>query len=76
MSCFSSTVSKKFFAIEVSEYSDKESLLHDVFSKQQIRSSELFALDEEQLKQLLLSFEGLVIFPKNLNQEQAFEEVT
>ncbi len=67
---------KRLFAIELEDYQEKERLLHDIFSKQQIGESELFALDHELVSQLLLSFEGNVIYPKDTNQEKAFEEVS
>ncbi len=67
---------KRFFAIEVEDYQDKENLLHDVFSKQRIGDSELFALDYEVAKQLLLSFEGKIIYPKNIDKEKEFDEVS
>lgn len=66
---------KRFFAIELEDYQDKENLLHDVFSKQRIGDSELFALDYEIARQLLLSFEGDVVYPQNINKEKEFYEV-
>jgi hypothetical protein len=38
---------KRFFAIEMSDYKQKEKLLHEIFNKQKIGDSELFALDYE-----------------------------
>lgn len=67
---------KRFFAIELEDYSDKESLLHDIFNKHQVGESELFALDQDLLRQLLLSFEGKVIYPENLDQEKEFDVVS
>lgn len=67
---------KKFFAIELNDYSDKEGLLHEIFSKHQVGNSELFALDQELVRQLLLSFDGRVIYPLNINKEKQFDEVT
>ena len=66
---------KRFFAIEVVDYEAKESLLHEVFSKHRVGGSELFALDEELARQLLLSFEGNVIYPEHVNKEEEFDEV-
>lgn len=66
---------KRFFAIRLSDYDDKEGLLHEIFSKHQVGSSELFALDQELARQLLLSFEGDVIYPENVNKEKEFDEV-
>lgn len=66
---------KRFFAIELEDYIEKERLLHEIFSKQQIGDSELFALDYDLVRQLLLSFEGKVIYPKDIKQETEFDEV-
>lgn len=67
---------KRFFAMELDDYTDKERLLHEIFSKQQIGDSELFALDYDLVRQLLLSFEGKVVYPKNIKQGVEFDEVT
>ncbi len=67
---------KRFFAIEIDDYQEKERLLHEIFNKQQIGDSELFALDYDLVRQLLLSFEGKVIYPKNVNKEKEFDEVS
>ena len=60
---------KNFFAIELEDYEDKENLLKEIFSKHQVGNSELFALDYELVRQLLLSFDGKVIYPENINKE-------
>jgi hypothetical protein len=67
---------KRFFAIEIDDYKEKERLLHEIFNKQQIGDSELFALDYDLVRQLLLSFEGEVIYPKDVNKEKEFDEVS
>lgn len=67
---------KRFFAIELDDYQAKERLLHEVFSKQQIGDSELFGLDYDLVRELLLSFEGTVIYPKDVNKEKEFNEVS
>lgn len=67
---------KKFFAIELEDYSDKEKLLHEIFSKHRVSDSELFALDMDLVKQLLLSFDGKVIYPAETNKEKDFEKIT
>lgn len=41
---------KKFFAIELEDYGDKELLLHDIFNKHRVGESELFALDQELIQ--------------------------
>lgn len=67
---------KRFFAIELEDYTDKENLLHEVFNKHQVGESELFALDQELLRQLLLSFKGKIIYPENIDQEREFDTVS
>lgn len=66
---------KRFFAIELEDYDDKENLLKEIFSKHQVGTSELFALDQDLARQLLLSFEGKVIYPEKINKEKEFDEV-
>jgi hypothetical protein len=70
---------KRFFAIKVEDYGKKEKLIQKIFNKHKVGKSELFALDQEivkQLKQLLLSFKGEVIYPENINPEKEFKEVS
>ena len=67
---------KRFFAIEVDDYDEKEKLLQEVFEKHQVGESELFALDKDLAKQLLLSFSGKIVYPENADQEKQFDEVT
>jgi len=50
--------------------------LKEIFNKHQVGNSELFALDYELVKQLLLSFEGKVIFPKGTDKEKEFDEIS
>lgn len=64
---------KRRFAIEVDDYDEKESLLHDIFSKSNIPNTELFAIDEDLVVQLLSSFEGEQIFPKSITKEEVFD---
>ncbi len=67
---------KRAFAIEVDDYDDKEKLIHDVFSKHRVGETELFALELDLVRQLLLAFEGKVIFPTDVNKEQQFGAVS
>jgi hypothetical protein len=67
---------KRAFAIELEDYDGKERLLQDIFGKHQVAESELFALDIDLVKQLLLSFEGKIIYPKDSNKEKDFEEIS
>lgn len=64
---------KRFFAIELEDYTEKESLLKEIFNKHQVGNSELFALDYEMARQLLLSFEGTVVYPEAVNKDRAFD---
>lgn len=65
---------KRYFAIELEDYADKEKLLHENFKAQRAGLTELFVADVEIAEQLLLSFNGKVIFPKNTNQAKAFAQ--
>ena len=67
---------KRFFAIELSDYNEKENLLHEIFSKHQVGTSELFALDQDLVRQLLLSFDGTVIYPEKVSKEKEFDVIT
>ncbi|MCX6723422.1 MAG: GIY-YIG nuclease family protein [Candidatus Staskawiczbacteria bacterium] len=67
---------KRFFAIELEDYAEKEALLHDIFNKHRVGESELFALDQELIRQLLLSFKGKIIYPENIDQEKEFDEIS
>lgn len=67
---------KRFFAIELDDYDDKEGLLHEIFSKHQVGDSELFALDQDLVRQLLLSFDGNVIYPEKTDKEKEFDKIT
>lgn len=62
------------FAIEVEDFDSKEVLLHTIFSKSRIGQTELFAADLETIIQLLSSFEGKQVYPKNRTKEEVFEE--
>ena len=64
---------KRCFAIEVDDYDEKESLLHEIFSKSQVGDSELFALNKELVIRLLSSFEGSQFFPKQ-EKKDSFEQ--
>ena len=67
---------KRYFAIEVDDYDEKETLLHDIFSKSQIANTELFALDVDLVVQLLSSFEGKQIYPEDATKEEVFENAS
>lgn len=67
---------KREFAIEVEDYDKKEALLHEVFGRSQVAGSELFSVDLDLAKQLMSSFKGKVIYPKNETQEEVFDNAT
>lgn len=70
------TALKRRFAIEVDDYDDKEKLIDDIFSKSKVHNTELYALDVELVVQLLSSFEGNKIYPKDKTKDQVFDEAT
>lgn len=67
---------KRRFAIEVDEYSEKEDLFKKLFQRSRVADSELYSLDVQQVIQLLSSFEGKQIFPKDETKEEVFEQAT
>lgn len=67
---------KRAFAIEVEEYDEKETLLHTIFEKSQVANTEMFSLDIDIAIQLLSSFEGTVIYPKNESKNDIFNDAT
>ena len=66
---------KRAFAIKVDNYEEKEAMLHNIFSKSQIGNSELFSLDIDLAKQLLSTFEGEIVYPKE-DKEDIFIKAT
>jgi len=55
---------KRFYAVKVDDYIEKEKLIHTIFSKSQVANSELFALDKNLAKDMLDAFEGEIIYPE------------
>lgn len=70
------TALKRYFAIEVEDYDEKEILLHTIFAKSRVADTELFAVDVNVCTQLLASFDGNVIFPKNETKDEIFDTAT
>lgn len=66
---------KRQFAIELDGYDEKEHLIHTLFSKSRIGDSELFSLDIDLAKQLLSSFDGKIIYPKQ-SKDEIFTKAT
>lgn len=67
---------KKEFAIEVSDYNQKEDLIKKLFSRSRVGNSELYSLDLQQVISLLSSFEGKQIYPTNESKQKVFEQAT
>lgn len=67
---------KRKFAIELDEYDEKETLLHTIFEKSQVADTEMFSLDVDIAIQLLSSFEGTIIYPKNQSKTEIFNDAT
>ena len=70
------TALKRYFAIEVDGYDEKEELLHTIFAKSRVGDTELFAVDINVCTQLLSSFDGKVIFPKDETKDEIFDVAT
>ena len=64
------------FAIEIEGFDEKEKLLHEIFSKSRVGTSELFSIDIDLVKQLMASFEGKVIYPTDEKKEDIFSHAT
>lgn len=67
---------KRYFAIEVDDYDEKEIMLDEIFSKSRVLNTELFALDVDLVVQLLSSFDGVQVFPEALSKEEMFDRAT
>ena len=67
---------KREFAIEVDDYLVKEKLLHSIFSSSRVGNTELFSLNLEEAIQLLSSFKGKVIYPKEETEGETFKAAT
>lgn len=65
---------KREFAIEVDDYDEKETLLHDIFERSQVSNSELFSVNLGMVKQLLASFSGIIVYPKSTSAEAEFNK--
>ena len=68
------TALRREFAIKVDNYDEKEKLLHTIFEKSQLADTELFAVDVNQVVQLLSSFDGEMVYPKTEGKSEVFVE--
>ncbi len=70
---------KKFFAIEVEDYKEKERMLHKVLDRYCVGSeksrSELFTFDVELARELLMAFDGRIFYPDIKDKEKEFAEL-
>lgn len=73
---FNITGLKRKFAIEVEDCDEKEIMLDSIFDRNNISGTELFAMDENLAVQLLSSFDGTVIYPKQETKDKIFDEAT
>lgn len=67
---------KRYFAIEVEDYDEKEVMLDEIFSKSRVEDTELFALDVNLVVQLLSSFDGVQVYPETISKEEMFDQAT
>lgn len=67
---------KRKFAIEVEDYGYKEELFKNLFQRSRVADTELYSLNINQVIQLLSSFEGKVIYPKEEQKDEIFEQAT
>ena len=66
---------KRFYAVRVDDYIEKEKLIHTIFSKSQVANSELFALDKNLAKDMLDAFEGEIIYPEQTKKQTNNDQV-
>lgn len=66
---------KRFYAVRVDDYIEKEKLIHTIFSKSQVANSELFALDKNLAKDMLDAFEGEIIYPEQPKKQTKNDQV-
>jgi hypothetical protein len=66
---------KRFFAIELADFDDKEKLIHKIFEKSRVGETECFAVNKNLLKELLLAFDGKIIYPESIAKEKEFDKV-
>lgn len=66
---------KRQFAIELDNYDEKEILLHNLFARSRVGNTELFSLSQNEVIQLLSSFEGRIVYPLETKTE-VFEQAT
>ena len=66
---------KRFYAVRVDDYIEKEKLIHTIFSKSQVANSELFALDKNLAKDMLDAFEGEIIYPEQPKKQTKDNQV-
>lgn len=64
------------FAIEVENFVEKEDLLHTIFGKGRVGTTEFFAEDINIVKQTMASFEGLIVYPDDESMDDIFKEAT
>lgn len=62
---------RPYFAIELENYIETESLLKDLFKFIRLGDSELYTMEADKAKQLLLTFSGSIIFPKDVASKSA-----
>ncbi len=66
---------RKYFAIKVPDYKQKERLLQEIFCTQRLGDTELFSLSPELVRRLLTAFEGQIIYPEIKDKEKEFAEL-
>lgn len=61
---------KREFAIEVEDYDAKEVIVHTAFEAHQVGNTELYACNLDKVINILISFDGKIIFPVNESKEE------
>ena len=69
-------IHQQAFAIEVTQCEKKKQMLYDLFAGCRIPESSLFVLEIDIIIQMLLSFDGKVLYPATDNREDLFAMIT
>ena len=65
---------KRQFAIEVSDYIVKETMIKKLFSRSRLADTELYSLDIQDVILLLSSFDGKQVYPQDETKDEVFKQ--
>ena len=65
---------KREFAIEVDDYDAKEVIVHTAFEAHQVGNTELYACNLDKVINILISFDGRIVYPIGESKEEIKEK--